>query len=167
MAVSQKTRGTQRRIVVTVRTERAQTPHKPKAGLWRPREITTRRRRREMIALKMLLMIAGVLLMAVAAGNSAAWAVDADSVCDEEESRRGWVASGVGCSGTGTWSDCLAGTGGAGAGGMHAAADGDEHGGGAEWDGRRAHQPDRRNGAGNAVSGIALCYSAGGERADV
>src|SRR5437762_10745653 len=50
MAVSQKTRGTRRRIGATVRTERAQ------AHKWR----------REMIALKTMLMIAGVSLLAAA-----------------------------------------------------------------------------------------------------
>src|SRR5258708_27959215 len=50
MAGSRKTRGAQRRIVATVRTERAQA----QGG------------RREMIAMKMLLTIAGMLLLAAA-----------------------------------------------------------------------------------------------------
>ena len=54
------------------RTERAQErkpPHKPKTGLWGPRELTTPGiGRRKMIALKTLLMIVGVLLITVAAG---------------------------------------------------------------------------------------------------
>src|ERR1700757_1586666 len=65
MAVSQKTRGAQGRIVATVRTERAQArgpPHRKIISLWGPQEVW----RREMIALKIMLMIAGVSLMAAA-----------------------------------------------------------------------------------------------------
>ena len=150
-------------VVARVRTERAQAaPHKPKTGLWGPRS----RRRREMIALKMLLMIAGVLMMAAAVAIPLYGLWMRIQYAMKKKSVRMDCFWSRACR-TGTWSDCVARAGGAGAGGVPAAADGGEHGGGAERDGRRAHQPDRRNGAGNAVSGGALCYSAGGERADV
>ena len=82
----------QRRIVATCGRKEHKPPHKPKTVCGDPGDYNPEIRRREMIALKTLLMIAGVLLMAVAAGDSAAWIVDADSVCDEEEVRRGWDA---------------------------------------------------------------------------
>ena len=39
-----------------------------------------------MLALKMLLMVAGVLMLAAACGDSAVWALAADSLCNDAKS---------------------------------------------------------------------------------
>ena len=110
-----------------------------------------------MIALKTLLMIVGVLLITVAAGIPLHGLWMQHSVCDEEEVRRGdgmLLESGVAEPEPGpiAWRGPVA---------LALVACvpllmADEHGGGAERDGRRAGQPDWRNGAGNAVSGTCI-----------
>ncbi len=119
-----------------------------------------------MLAIKYLLMVAGVLLLAAGAAIAIydAWRVF-------QHSR--WLAKGTGedVAPELIESDSAAGAvayiGGAWGGGLSAAADCDEHRGGAERHGRRVHQRYARDAAGDAVLGRALYRSAGRACADV